>query len=123
MKYAYLALLLVIASNPTPYSYANDLQQVDNTARNVRDRSGYNPTAQNQSNEKPFVKTTAKLRREIMRTKGLSVDARNVKIIDENGCVTLRGPVENEQEKSTINDLAHKCCGDNVKNELDVKTP
>jgi hyperosmotically inducible periplasmic protein len=122
MKYVYLALLLAVAFNSAPCSYANNTQ-VDNTAVNARDRNGYNSTAQDQSNEKPFVKTTARLRREIMRTKGLSVNAQNVKIIDENGCVTLRGPVDTEEEKSTLNNLAIKCCGQNVKDELEVKTP
>jgi hyperosmotically inducible periplasmic protein len=122
MKYVYLVLLSAIAFNFAPCSYASDTQ-VDNTAVNVRDRNGYNPTAQDQSNQKPFVKTTARLRREIMRTKGLSVNAQNVKIIDENGYVTLRGPVDTEKEKSTISNLAIKCCGQNVKDELEVKTP
>lgn len=123
MKYAYLALVLVIASSTTPYSYANETQQVDNTARNVRDRNDRNLTAQDQSNQKPFVKTTARLRREIMRQKGLSVNAQNVKIINQDGFVVLRGPVETEQEKSIIDDLAHKCCGENITNELEVKRP
>ena len=122
MKYIYLVLLSTIAFNSAPCSYAGDTQ-VDNTAINARDRNGYNPTAQDQSNQKPFVKTTARLRREIMRTKGLSINAQNVKIIDDNGCVTLRGPVDTVQEKSTLNNLAIKCCGQNVKDELEVKTP
>ena len=74
-------------------------------------------------NQKPFVNTTARLRREIMRKKGLSVNAQNVKIINQDGCVILRGPVETEQEKSIIDDLARKCCGQNITNELEVKTP
>ncbi len=121
MKYPYLALLLLITSSSIPYSYANDIQ-ADNTAKNVRDRNGLNPTAQDQSNQKPFVKTTARLRREIMRTRGLSIDAQNVKIINQNGRVVLRGPVDSDQEKTTIDVLARKCCGENIINELEVKT-
>lgn len=34
-----------------------------------------------------------------MATRGLSVDARNVKIIIKNGLVVLRGPVDNDGEK------------------------
>jgi osmotically-inducible protein OsmY len=123
MKQKYIALSLTIASCIIPATYANDLPQVDNTARNIRDRDGRNLTAQDQSNQKASIKTTAKLRREIMRTKGLSINAQNVKIIDKDGCVVLRGPVDSEQEKLTIDNLARKCCGESIVNELEIKNP
>jgi hyperosmotically inducible protein len=44
-----------------------------------------------------------------MATKGLSVDAQNVKIITKNGVVTLRGPVNDDSEKSLIDGLVKNC--------------
>lgn len=120
MKLLFFALLLL---GTTLWScvYAGTNSQPDNTANNVRDRNNVNPTPDDQSNTKCALKTTAKLRREIMRTKGLSIDAQNIKIISQNGCVILRGPVDSEEEKNTINDLARNCCGGGVVNELEVK--
>jgi len=125
MKRIYLAVLATAALsyNPAVYVSADQNYNADNTAENVRDRNEVNPTAQDQSNRKADIKVTAKLRREIVRTRGLSVDAQNIKIIDQNGCVVLRGPVDSEHEKTVIEDLARKCCGVNFKNELEVKTP
>ncbi len=92
----------------------------DNTRRN-KDHD-VQPSAQNQSNDRADIKLSANLRRKIMRKKGLSVDAQNIKIISENGSLVLRGPVKTEQEKQIIDDLAKRCC-DKVpyKNELEVK--
>jgi len=45
-----------------------------------------------------------------------------VKVITRNGKVTLRGPVDSDQEKQTINSLASGLAGkENVSNQLDVK--
>jgi osmotically-inducible protein OsmY len=96
-------------------------QNADNTAVNKRDRNAANPTAQDGSNRKSAIKSTAKLRRKIVACKGLSSDAKNIKIIDENGCVTLRGPVNTLHEKETIESLTKEVFGENFKNELEVK--
>jgi len=126
MKRIYLAVLATAAlnCNPVVFVSADENYKADNTAENVRDRNELNPTAQDQSNRKTDIKVTAKLRREIMRTRGLSVDAQNIKIIDQKGCVVLRGPVDSEREKTIIEQLAQNCCGvNNYRNELEVKTP
>ncbi len=91
----------------------------DNTARN---RSS-EPNAQNQSNQKASIDRVAKLRRVIVGKKGLSSDAKNVKIIDENGIVTLRGPVDNLHEKQTVERLARQYAGAKIKSELEVRSP
>jgi len=94
-------------------------QNTDNTRRNENPGQ---PTAQDQSNKRSDLKITAKLRRHIMAQKGLSMNAKNVKIIDENGCIVLRGPVDSAKEKRIIGDIAADCCGNNFKNELEVKS-
>jgi hyperosmotically inducible protein len=79
-------------------------------------------TPQNQSNKPSDIEITKKIRKEIMATKGMSIDAQNVKIITMNGKVTLRGTVDSEKEKSTINQFATKIVGpENVVNELQLK--
>lgn len=96
-------------------------QNADNTKMNAPAFSGGEPTAQDQSNRKSAVKETARLRRAILRQKGLSINAQNVKIIDENGCVVLRGPVNSLNEKNIIDKLANQYCENNYRNELEVK--
>ena len=48
--------------------------------------------------------------------------AKNVKIITENGVVTLRGPVKSEAEKTKIAELAKAAAGQaKLENQLEVK--
>jgi osmotically-inducible protein OsmY len=66
---------------------------------------------------------TAQIRKEVVGTKGLSVNAQNVKIITNAGKVTLRGPVNTADEKRLIGDIATKYAQPgNVDNQLEVKT-
>ena len=49
-------------------------------------------------------------------------NARNVKVITANGKVVLRGPVNTEEEKRRIGEIASNVAGDgNVENQLEVK--
>ncbi len=112
------ALLLSCSIGLAPYVSAQD---ADNTKRNVRDKNDAKPTAQSSDNDKDSVERTANLRRKIMAKKGLSVNAQNVKIVDEAGTIYLRGPVDSAKEKNIIDSLAKNCCGSNFKNELEVK--
>jgi osmotically-inducible protein OsmY len=51
----------------------------------------------------------------------LSTTAKNIKIITANGMVTLRGPVKNPQEKSTIEAKAQTIAGaDRVDSQLEI---
>jgi osmotically-inducible protein OsmY len=95
----------------------------DNTKKNSKVVNGDKPTAQNQSNDKSSVDRTAELRKAIMKKKGLSSNAQNVKLIDENGKMTLRGPVNSAKEKDIIDSLAKNCYGKNYVNEIEVVTP
>ena len=56
-------------------------------------------TAQDQSNSKPDVETTRVIRREITKTKGMSVSARNITIVTAGGVVNLKGSVRSMDEK------------------------
>jgi osmotically-inducible protein OsmY len=94
----------------------------DNTAVNVRDRSDGAKTPINQNENKADVNTTAEIRKRIVDTK-LSVNAQNVKVITQDGRVTLRGPVKSAAEKRQIEDIAVAVAGaGKVDNLLEVES-
>lgn len=80
------------------------------------------PTADNQKNNTTDRHTTQQIRRAVMQDKALSTEAHNVKIITQNGMVTLRGQVKSEDEKKAIEQHAADAAGgpSNVKNEITV---
>jgi len=57
-----------------------------------------------------------------MHDDSLSMMAKNVKIVAENGAVTLRGPVKSAAEKAKIAELAQNAAqGAKIDNQLEVK--
>jgi sporulation protein YlmC with PRC-barrel domain len=95
----------------------------DNTKRNVRDRQPDSVTPLDQGSSEADLQTTRRIRQEIMAREGLSLNARNVKVITANGRVTLRGPVKSETEKQTIADIAARIAQpDKVDNQLEITT-
>ncbi len=94
----------------------------DNTTINQRDRSATEPTADRQKDDRSDVEITQQIRWAIMDDKSLSTYAHNVKIITENGQVTLKGPVQSNDEKQAIEAKAAAIAGQNkVTSELDVQ--
>jgi sporulation protein YlmC with PRC-barrel domain len=94
----------------------------DNTGRNIRDRDDRTLTPLDQGGSPADRNTTAQVRKEIMASKGLSTNARNVKIITINGHVTLRGTVNTEDEKRLLGQIAARTTNPaNVDNQLEVK--
>jgi len=110
------------AYHVAPYFSTNETVDADNTARNVRDQNDSAVTPLDQGNTKADLDITRNIRKQIMADKELSVDAKNVKIITQNGHVTLRGPVKSAEEKNQIGEMAHTAAhADNVENHLEVK--
>ena len=104
-----------------PYFSTNEITQPDNTALNVRDRNSRTLTPLDQGNSQADVDTTARIRKEIIAGTGMSVNARNVKIITIDGRVTLRGPVNSAEEKRLIGEIADRIArSSNVDNQLEV---
>lgn len=94
----------------------------DNTKVNQRDRSSLEPTADQQKENRPDRDITRDIRRSIMQDKSLSTYAHNVKIISQNGMVTLRGPVRSEDEKTAVEAKAAEIAGKyKVTSQLEVK--
>ena len=101
---------------------ADDKTKPDNTAVNERDRSRETQTSGDQSNSSADLKTTQAIRQALMKDSELSTTAKNIKIITNNGQVTLRGPVKNAQEKAKIDQLARSAAGGaKIDDQLDVK--
>lgn len=97
--------------------------QPDNTKVNKADRSSGAPTADQQKSNAADMKLTKTIRQSIMADKSLSTYAHNVKIISQNGVVTLKGPVKSEDEKQTIVAKAVAAAGgaDKVTDQISVK--
>ena len=98
-------------------------QQPDNTAVNKRDRDRSAPTADQQKNNVSDRDLTKRIRQSIVGDKSLSTYAHNVKVISQNGVVTLKGPVRSEEEKKAIEAKAMDVVGSGgkVNNEMSVK--
>jgi osmotically-inducible protein OsmY len=94
--------------------------EVDNTGRNVRDRDERAVTPIDQSNTAQDVDLTQRIRSGITSIDSMSVQARNVKVITQDGVVTLRGPVESEQEKATIEMLARNAGATRIDNQIEI---
>jgi hyperosmotically inducible protein len=93
----------------------------DNSSRNVRDRDDQNKTAGDQSENEADRTITQNIRRAVTADDSLSTNAKNVKIITNDGTVTLRGPVKSEKEKAEIEAKAKQVAGvKRVDNQLEV---
>lgn len=95
--------------------------QPDNTKVNERDTNTAALTPVDQGNNATDLKITQQIRQAVMGDGALSFTAKNVKIITQNGKVTLRGPVKSEDERSRIEAAARKVAGAAVDNQLEVK--
>ena len=109
---------LVMAQEPV----GQTATPADNTKVNERDRNKNEPTADQQKENRSDRDITQQIRQSIMKDKSLSTYAHNVKIITQNGQVTLKGPVRSEDEKKTVEAKATEVAGENkVTSQLDVK--
>src|SRR5262249_27478990 len=96
----------------------------DNTARNVRDKDANAnvPTPMDQGKSEADRTITEHVRKAVVNDDALSTNAHNVKIITQNGVVTLRGPVNTATEKATVVAMARSTPGvTRVDDQLEVK--
>jgi hyperosmotically inducible periplasmic protein len=115
--------LLLGASMPAKVMSQQDSQQTapDNSKVNQNQNP---PTADQQKMNPADRDLTKKIRMAIHDDKALSTYAHNIKIISQDGKVTLRGPVRSDDEKAAIEARAVAVAGDgNVTNHLRVAPP
>jgi len=122
---ALIAALAVSALVAAPV-FAGDTQpkagDADNTERNVRDRDAKALTPMDQSENEADRTITQQIRKAVVADDSLSTNAKNVKIITNNGVVTLRGPVKSEQEKVKIATAAQRVAGvSKVDNQIEIE--
>jgi hyperosmotically inducible protein len=96
-------------------------QQPDNTKNNQGDATAGATTADKAVHNPADRELTKKIRKSIMSDKSLSTYAQNIKIVTQDGKVTLKGPVRSDDEKANIQAKAVAIAGtDNVSNQLEV---
>ena len=118
-----MGLLLFTAWVPAHAQSTDRQAQPDNTKVNQRDRNPDEATADRQKMNPEDQALIAKIRRAIIADKSLSTYAHNVKIVSQNGIVTLKGPVSSDDEVKTIVALAADAAGSSAKvvNQMSVK--
>ena len=103
--------------------FASFAQDQQTTPDNSSNNKAHTQTADQQSSATSDRMLTKKIRQELIADKSLSTYGHNVKIITQNGMVTLKGPVHSEEEKQTIASKAAEVTGspDKVNNQLSIK--
>lgn len=105
--------LSAVAQDPS-----NSAQAPDNSGRN----KAHAKTADQQKDNTSDREITRKIRASVVADKSLSTYAHNVKIIAQNGAVTLKGPVHSDEEKQAVASKAAEVVGqDKVTDQLTVK--
>lgn len=133
MKYLSIALLACLAAlgcdqfnspvkKSTPMDSTSRASDRDNSAVNQRDRDSMAKTAMDQNENTVDIGITASIRKSVVDTK-MSTNAHNVKIITQNGVVTLRGPVKTQEEKNRIEEIARSVAGvKSVDSQIEVES-
>jgi hyperosmotically inducible protein len=104
----------------SPRFSPQDSQQIlpDNTKKN-RDQSS--PSADQQKMNTSDRAITQKIRKAVMADKSLSTYAHNVKIVAQDGKVTLRGPVRSDDEKRSVEAKAAAVVGEgSVTSQIEI---
>jgi len=94
----------------------------DNTKMNKGDQTSSAVTADKQKMNASDRTLTQNIRKAVMADKGLSTYAHNVKIVSQDGMVTLKGPVRSDDEKKAIVAKAVEVAGapDKVSDQMSV---
>jgi hyperosmotically inducible periplasmic protein len=113
-----LVFCVSLMAMPVPRNQDNQQTAPDNTKQN-KDRTS--PTADQQKVNPTDRAITQKIRKAVHDDSSLSTYAHNIKIISQDGKVTLRGPVRSEDEKSNLQAKAVAVAGqENVTNQLEI---
>jgi hyperosmotically inducible periplasmic protein len=108
-----------LGAAPVPQS--NQQPAPDNSKTNQGDASQGAITADQQKMNPADRETSRQIRSAIVKDKTLSTYSHNIKIITQNGKVTLKGPVRSDDEKANIEAKAVAVAGaDNVTDLLTV---
>ncbi len=117
--------LVLAQQDATPTQQPDDKSATaapDNTGKNQRDRNASEPTADQQKENETDRELARQIRRALVKDKSLSTYGHNIKVISQNGVVTLKGPVNSDEEKRAIESKAAEVAGspDKIKSEIEV---
>lgn len=110
------------ANNTSTNQGSEPAVAADNTDKNSRDQQAVNALTPGDQGESEADRTiTQHARQNVVGEDGLSVNAKNVKIITRSGVVTLRGPVASPAEKLSVVKLVRSVDGvQRVDDQLEV---
>lgn len=120
-----LAFMALLAASLPAFAQDNSSPPAaDNSKTNRGDTEQGAVTADQQKSNPADRETTRNIRTAIMKDKSLSTYAHNIKVITQDGKVTLKGPVRSEDEKSNVEAKAAAVAGaDNVASQVTVAPP
>jgi hyperosmotically inducible protein len=120
---AYMALALALLVPNVSFSQNSSTPPSSTSPDNSGKNKAQGSTAEQQSQATSDRMITKKIRQALIADKTLSTYGHNVKIITQDGAVTLKGPVNSEDEKQTIASKAAEVVGgpDKVTNQLTIK--
>ena len=118
-----LTILFCVATSVSHGQTPATSPKADNTTVNKRDRNAGEVTADQQKVNAADQALTKKIRQSVMADKSLSTYAHNIKIISQNGAVTLKGPVKSTDEKNALVAKAVAVAGsaDKVTDQISIK--
>jgi osmotically-inducible protein OsmY len=116
-----LILLAILCSPAILDSARSEGTNAENSRTATRYSDQQYRTAMDQSNDPDDIKTTAEIRKLVVGDGSLSIRAKNVMIITIHGYVTLRGAVETQEERSTIERHAKQVGAKTIVNQLEIK--
>jgi hypothetical protein len=110
------SVTFAVAQDPAPQQ-----PPADNTKVNQRDKNPSEPTADQQKNAPNDRDLARQIRKALVDDKSLSTYAHNIKVVVQDGQVTLKGPVRSEDEKRSAEAAATAVAGaGKVTNNLEV---
>jgi len=113
-----LVFCVSLMAAPAPQYQSNSQTAPDNTKKN-KDQTSPNADEQKMSPSDRAI--TQKIRKSVHDDTTLSTYAHNIKIVTQDGKVTLRGPVRSVEEKSNLQAKAETIAGqENVTNQIEV---
>jgi len=117
-----LALFAMLAAFGLAPHSSHFYDQNDNNAQASPPQSPTAASADEQAQSTKDRELARKVRRAVVSDKSLSTYAHNIKIIAQNGVITLRGAVRSDNEKRAIAAKATEIAGaNNVTDEMSVR--
>jgi hyperosmotically inducible periplasmic protein len=121
VAFSLASALLVPVISAGAQAPADKQTPADNTKVNERDRAPDAVTADQQKENTSDREITQKIRSALVGDETLSTYAHNVKVVAQDGRVTLKGPVRTEDEKKTVEAKATEVAGaGRVTNQLTI---